>query len=61
MKTYLDKLLAFVREHDCGRDAVIHDGAIWATLHYVNRDGTSGQEWQCVGKTLKEVRDWLNY
>lgn len=61
MQDHLSQLLAFVLEHDCARDAVIQDGAIYATLHWVDRNGVAGSEWQRVGNRLNEVRDWLQY
>lgn len=57
----LKLLAAWVRTHDCALDARVENGAVFATLHSWDRAEVHHTEWQRVGATLRECRDWLQY
>lgn len=55
----LFSLLRFVRSHDCSADAVIENGAIYATASYILAGNVPFKQWERVGATLvgEEMND----
>lgn len=61
MTSSTDTVVAFLREHSLSADEIkVGTDGVWAVASYSTPFGP-GREWQLVGTSIREAREWLGY
>ena len=55
----MEKIVAFIKSHDF--KAEIREGVVFGEMAFSVKNGPVQYEWERVGTTMNDARNWLGY